>query len=137
VLSILAAMAAVAMSRMGSSLVANLRSTTDARRLSLDLLQAKRRAIASGDDHYLLLSGAGPYTGYTLYRQTSGGDVAVDTPRMFPAEVVVTSTHNQLQYTFEGNALAAYQVTLTAPDRTWQLSVTPATGTVQTVQTAP
>jgi prepilin-type N-terminal cleavage/methylation domain-containing protein len=136
VLALIGIFAAVAAARLGTAPLKNFASHADARRLALDLLQARRRAIAYGDNHYLeFTSSGGQVVSYTLYRRLSGGGVeAVDEPREFPQQETVTASHAQAEFDFEGAALAAYQVTLAGPDRTWQVTVTPVTGAIRVTE---
>jgi len=130
VLLILGVLGAVAVSRFGPNSITNLGAEADARKLALDLLQAQRRAMVTGDNHYLLFtSGGGSVTGYTIYRRGTP-DVAVDSARQFDSRLAVTASHTTTEYDFSGAALASYQFTLTAPDRTWTVSVVAATGSV-------
>ena len=131
VVIILGVFAAVAASRLGPGTVVNVGARTHAQRLAVDLLQAKRRSIATGENHYLAFTtgGGGSVTGYTLYRRSvSQGNVAVDEPYQFPSDVVVWVSHNEAEFTFEGSALASYQVSLAGPEQTWQVDVVPTTG---------
>ncbi len=135
VLTLLAIFTAVAASRLGPLPRMNFAANADARRLALDMMQARRRAIATGDNHYLeFTSSGGQVTGYTLYRRLGGGAQAVDAARTFPHQETVTVSHAQAEFNFEGAALAAYQVTFTGPDRTWRLTVVPVTGAVRVTE---
>jgi type II secretory pathway pseudopilin PulG len=124
---------AVAMTRLGASPIADFASRSDARRLALDLLQIQRRAISTGDNHYIeFVTSGSKITGYRIYRRPPGGGVQeVDDLREFPHGESVTTTHNQLEYTFSGAALADYVVTFAGPNQTRTVSVVPATGTVR------
>ncbi|NQT37594.1 MAG: type II secretion system protein [Planctomycetes bacterium] len=138
VVAILGIFAVVAVSRIGPGTLHNFGARADARRLAVDLLQARRRSIATGENHYLAFTVVGgKATSYTLYRRDAGGDVAVDSPHEFPANVVVATSHTDAEFTFEGAALAAYQLTLTGAEQTWRVDVVPVTGTVDVAQTAP
>ena len=84
------------------------------RKLSLALVHARRSTISTGDNHYLQLTPpSGNVTSYALIRRTSGGDVQIDQPQTVPADVTVTSSNSELEYDFEGSALAAYVVSIT------------------------
>ncbi|MEX2559276.1 MAG: prepilin-type N-terminal cleavage/methylation domain-containing protein [Pirellulales bacterium] len=133
VLALIAIFVALAAARLGPLPMGNHRAAADARRLALDLLQAQRRAIATGDNHYLEFAMNGPKAlGYTIYQRNSGGGVtAVDAARTFPASVTVTPSHSVEEFNFEGSALAAYQITLSGPNREWRVSVVPLSGAVQ------
>lgn len=122
----------------GSKMAATLSevgSQTDANRLAVDLLCAQRRAIATGNNHYLKFNTlGGQIRSYTCYRVLPTGDAAVDEPRTFTKNVAITGTSTRAEFTFEGSAIAAYQYTLEAPNRSWQVSVVPATGTVRVTE---
>jgi len=139
VIAIMAIFVAVAASRIGPQTIRNFGARADARRLAADVLQARRRSIATGENHYLAFDvSAGRASGYTLYRRSaSQGNVAVDEAYVFPSDVVVTTSSSQLELTFEGAALAAYRIELTGPGQTWQVDVVPVTGTAVVTQTAP
>jgi prepilin-type N-terminal cleavage/methylation domain-containing protein len=99
--------------RLGPSAADNMSALAAARLLASDLRHAQRRAIATGDDHYLAFQTQGPViTGYQSYRDSGGSPVAVDEIREFPSGLTVTSAHNQLVFNFEGAANAAYSVSL-------------------------
>ena len=138
VVAILGCFMVVAISRIGPGTLRNFGARADARRLAVDLLQSRRRSIATGENHYLAFAVVGgEATGYTLYRRKAGGDIAADSPHEFPGNVVVTVSHDDAEFTFEGAALAAYQIVLTGPEQTWQVDVVPVTGAVDVLQTAP
>jgi len=138
VVTILGFFTVVAISRIGPGTLVNFGARADARRLAVDLLQARRRSIATGENHYLAFTVVGgEATDYTLYRRKAGGDVAMDSPHEFPGNVVVTASHADAEFTFEGAALAAYQIALTGPEQTWQVDVVPVTGSIDVLQTAP
>ena len=74
VLVIVALLAAAGFMRYGSSTVGNLAGEGFARKLALDLLQSRRRTIATGDNHYLLLApSAANVASYKIYRRAAGG----------------------------------------------------------------
>ena len=139
VIAIMGIFAAVAVSRIGPQTIRNFGARADAGRLAADILQARRRSIATGENHYLAFAvSGGRASGYTLYRRSSlQGNVAVDEAYVFPPDVVVTTSGSEVEFTFEGAALAAYQVDLTGPGQTWRVDVVPATGTAVVTQTAP
>jgi Tfp pilus assembly protein FimT len=133
VLLLLAVFTAVAMTRFGTNPLKNFASQSDARRLASDLTQTRRRAISTGDNHYVeFTSSGGAATGYTIYRRLDGGGAAaVDEARTFVQQETVSVTHTQMEFNFEGAALAAYAATFTGPNRSAQISVVPVTGAVR------
>ncbi len=133
VVTLLGVFVAVAAARLGPAPLENFASQADARRLALDLLQAQRRAIATGENHYVeFAQSGGQIVGYTVFRRLAGGGVAaVDSYRDFPRGETVAASHAQLEFNFEGAALAAYQVTFTGPNQAWRVAVVAATGAVR------
>jgi prepilin-type N-terminal cleavage/methylation domain-containing protein len=133
VLVIVALLAAAGVTRFGSSTLENVGAEGFARKLALDLMQARRRTIATGENHYLQLTLAGSnISSYAMYRRTAGGDVAVDETRTVPTGVVATASHTTLEFDFGGAALAGYSVVVAGPNRSWTVSTVMATGAVRT-----
>lgn len=119
------------MATFGFGTVQNVSAEGIARKLALDLLQARRRTLATGDNHYLQLTVvAAKVTEYTLYRRATGGDVAVDQTRLVPGGVTVTASHTTLEFDFDGAALASYSIVVAGPSRSWTVSTTAVTGAV-------
>ena len=136
VLALIGILAASAVVRLTPESISNFGAKTDARRVAVDLLQARRRAIATGDNHLLGLTyDSGVIVGYTVQKRLADSStVDVDTLRRFPDGVTVAVAPSAPEFTFEGAALAAYTITLTAPDRTWQVTVAQATGAAQVAE---
>ncbi len=136
VLTIIALLAAAGLMRWGSTTVSNLSGEGFARRLALDLMQSRRRTIATGDNHYVQLApSTSNVTSYTIYRRASSGDVVVEQPRTMPGGVTCTASHATLEFNFDGASIAAYSVAVVGPNRTWTIFTVMATGSVQTAVT--
>ncbi|RIK87731.1 MAG: hypothetical protein DCC67_01425 [Planctomycetota bacterium] len=130
-LAIIALLAATGIATFGTTSVQNLAAEGFSRKLALDLLQARRRTIATGANHYLQLTVvASKTTAYTMYRRAGGGDVVVDKTQSVPDGVTVTASHTTLEFDFEGAALAAYSIAVAGPQRSWTVTTTPITGAV-------
>ena len=135
-LVIFALLAAATLTRLGSSTLENLGAEGCAKKLALDIVQARRRTIATGDNHYLQLTVvAAKVTEYSLVRRASGGDTVVEAVRQIPAGITVTASHTTLEFNFDGGALAAYSINVAGPQRTWGVSTVMATGAVRTIET--
>jgi Tfp pilus assembly protein FimT len=120
----------MAVTRYSTTTLADIGATGFARRLALDCGQARRRAIATGDNHLLrfTLSG-GNATQYGLYRRTGGSTTLVDDFHAVPANVTVTTGGvTDVEFQFTGEALASYTVNITSPDRTKSVTVPQVTG---------
>ena len=112
----------------------NFGAETVAHNLAKDLQLARRMAITTGDDHYLLLTTSGSsITGYTIY-QAGSPAAAVDAYRQIPSQVTVTISPSASQtpsFTFEGQAASSFTLTLAGPDRSYTVTVVAATGRPQ------
>jgi type II secretory pathway pseudopilin PulG len=130
VVLIIGLLGAMAVTRYGSSALADVGAQGFARRLSLDCLQARRAAISTGDNHLLrFTSTGGKATQYALYRRLGGSLIQVDTAHDVPPDVdVTTGGAVDVEFTFTGDALASYVITVAAPDRTQTVTVSQATG---------
>jgi prepilin-type N-terminal cleavage/methylation domain-containing protein len=113
--------------------VGDLEGRITAERLAWDLRQARRRAISSGDNHALVLAtSGGNVVSFTLNRRLPDTSLtAVDATVALPAYVTVVGSSTTPEFTFEGAALAGYTFTITAPHRSWTVTVAQATGAVR------
>jgi hypothetical protein len=131
VVLIIGLLGTMAVTRYGSSLIGDVSADGFARRLSLDCLQARRRAISTGVNHLLRFTlDGGDATQYVLYRREGAGVVQEDDVRLVPSDVTVaTGGTVDMEFTFTGETLAAYTITITAPDRALTVTVPQLTGT--------
>lgn len=120
----------MAVTRYSMTTLADIGAQGFARRLALDCSQARRRAIATGDNHLLRFTLAGGYaTQYALFRRVSGVATLVDDVHAVPANVTVaTAGTTDMEFQFTGEALASYTITITAPDRSRTVTVPQVTG---------
>lgn len=138
VVAMLALLTLAGISRFGYNTLGNGGAEGFTRQLALALAHARRATISTGDNHYLQLSPAsGNVTSFVLTRRTGGGDVEIDQTRSVPKDVIVTSTLRELEFDFDGTALAAYSISIAGPDRSWSATVVPLTGAIKTTETAP
>lgn len=120
----------MAVSRYSGSTVSDVSAQGFARRLALDCLQARRRAISKGDNHLLRFTLAGSQaTQYALYQRQGGSVVLLDDVRGVPSGITVTTGGTvDLEYTFTGEALATYMISVQSPNRTRTVNVYQVTG---------
>ena len=132
VVAIMGLLGIMAAARMTHETTGNLGSSVDARRIAFDLTQARRRAIHTGDNHFLqFITSGSDVTGYIVRQRVSGGGTSdVDIQYDFPPHITVTAPPTSPEFNFEGEGLTSYTITLAGPDRTWQVVVTQATGSV-------
>jgi prepilin-type N-terminal cleavage/methylation domain-containing protein len=120
----------MAASRYGSATLADVGAQGFARRLALDFAQARQRAIAIGDNHLVRFTiVGGKATQYALYRRQGASTTLVDDVNLVPAGVDVTTAGTiDAEFTFTGEALASYTITIQAPDKTLTVTVPQVTG---------
>ncbi len=130
VVFIVGLLGAMAAARFGSSTIADADADGFARRIALDCGQARRRAIATGDNHLLRFTLSGSEaTQYALYRRQGASTNRVDAIYPTPASVTITPGGvTDVEFTFTGEALASYSITVQAPHRTWTVTIPQATG---------
>ena len=120
----------MAVTRYSTTTLADIGATGFARRVSLDCAQARRRAIATGDNHLLrfTLSG-GNATQYGLYRRSGASTTLVDDVHAVPAKVTVTTGGvTDVEFQFTGEAIASYTVSITSTDRATTVTIPQVTG---------
>ena len=130
VVAIVGMLSTMAVLRYGSSTVADVEGQSFARRLALDCSQSRRRAIGSGDNHLVrfTLSG-GNASQYAIHRRQGATMTPVDEVVSVPADVTVTTGGaTNIEFTFTGEALASYTITVVAPDRSWTVTLPQVTG---------
>ena len=110
----------------------NMGAKADARHLALDLMQARRRAISTGDNHFISFATTGSVTKYAVYRRpTSGTPVQVGDWYTFQNTVTVTSNPVSPEFTFEGVGLANYTVDVRGPNNRFSVTINQASGSVR------
>ena len=138
IVAIIGLVTVASISRFGHHTVANASADGLSRKLALSLAHARRATISTGDNHYVdLTPSSGTITGFSLIRRASGGDVQVDQTVAIPKGVTVSSAQRELEFDFDGSSLAAYTVAIASPDRSWDVTVVPLTGSIVVTETTP
>ncbi len=137
VITLMGILAAIGTARFGRSVYGNFGAQGEARTLSLAMLQAKRAAIRTGDNHRILLDSTTSATSYSVQRQVSGAWTTLEGPIALSEYVTISSNRAGLEFNFEGEAMFAYEVKCTGGGRDWQLDVVPITGTVTVTDITP
>jgi len=132
VVAIVGLLGLMAATRYGHGAIGKEGAQGFARRLVADCMQARRRAISTGENHYLqfTLSG-GDATQYALYRRLSGSNVRVDDIHNVPSDFTVSPEGTpEIEFAFTGEALATYQIVIeeTANSGGWRVNVMQITG---------
>jgi prepilin-type N-terminal cleavage/methylation domain-containing protein len=130
VVTILGVVAAMAASRFGTNAVADVDAQGFSRRLALDCLQARRRAISTGLNHLLRFTIVGnKATQYVLYSNSGATLTQMDDVHTVPTNVTVsTGGTTDMEFTFTGGTVAGYTISITSADRTKTVTVPMATG---------
>jgi type II secretory pathway pseudopilin PulG len=119
----------MAAARYGSAAVADADGQGFARRIALDCSHARRLAIATANNHLLRFTVVGGVaTEYAIYRRQGANTTLVDQVHTVPADVTVTTSATDVEFTYVGEALASYTITVQAPDRSWTVTVPQVTG---------
>lgn len=139
--AVIGLLAAAALMRIGSNTLNTTESEGFVRRLALDMRQARRAAIATGDDHYVRLNrdAGGKVIGYDLLRDTSGADTLVQPTTVTPNDTAVITATNDWAFDFSGALTAvggASSLQIDGTNFEWNLDVIHATGIVRTTKTA-
>jgi hypothetical protein len=140
VVTIIGIMAAVASARVGRSIFAEYGTGALAREISLDLLTCQRRAISTGDDHFLrFVTSGGEAISYRMMQDTGTGDVDADAVKPISDDITVTiiAPTNDMTFRFEGQADFAYQINIVGINRSYRVSVVPVNGAIQVTETTP
>jgi hypothetical protein len=138
VVAIIGLLTATAITTFGRSTLSNGSAEGFARKFCLAMVHARRATISTGDNHYLQLTpSAASATSFALFRRTGGGEVQVDTSRLVPEGVTLTSSHALIEFDFDGAALSGYSIDIVGDDRSWNLAVVTLTGTVSVTETTP
>ena len=138
VVAILGLLAVASITRYGHSAIGNGGAEGLARKLALALTHARRSSISTGENHFLQLTTVGgSVTSFALFRRTGTGNIQVDETRTVPQGVTMSSTSTELEFDFDGSALAGYSVSIAGPNRSWDVSVVILTGAVIVSETTP
>lgn len=140
VLAIVALLSTAAFLRFGSTSFQSTSSEGFVRTLMLDLRQARARTISTGDNHYLLFSRtSGAVTGYTIYQNTSGGNVVVERVVVVPKGTTVTAASDQWEFDFDGSiggAAGTSAIVVNNPHYAWTITLYRATGCIKSAKVA-
>ena len=133
VVTFMGILSAMVIARNGRSLMANFGSQGDCRRISLAMLEAKRRAITTGLEHAVNFNSNGSklQSFSVLAIDNSGGTSVIDGPLTMNEDLDVAVSNTRMSFNFEGQAAGAYWVTLTGKNKIGRIDVIPITGTIR------
>ena len=132
VVTLLAIIVTVSLARYKPGTMSNLGAKADTRHLALDLMQARRRAISTGDNHYVTFTTSGGTTQYAVFRRpSSGSPTQIGSSYTLQKGVTVTSVPATPEFTFEGLALASYTVDVYGSTNHYAVTINQASGSVR------
>lgn len=139
VITVMGIVAAIGAARFGRSAFANFGSQGEARTVALAMQRAKRDAIKTGDNHFILFDAASPNaaTQYSVLRRGGAGNTVVEGPTVLSTDVQVIPSTTEMDFNFEGEAAGPYTVSLNGNGRDWLISVIPVTGAVAVAEVNP
>lgn len=130
--AIMAMIAAFAATSFRFKSLGNYGAEVDTRDLAAQLRDARRRTVATGENHVLVIrSRRGRIEGYQLHRRDGSRLRVVGEYRPISREVTVRATNSgSPEFSFEGNAVRSQSFDVQGPERRWRVSVTQAGGGV-------
>ena len=135
VLAILGLLATAAAVRFGFDAVAVTSGEQFAYQVCNSLRHARRAAISTGDDHYVLFNrSSGVVVSFDTYREGGAGDTRVDSTIAVPNDVTVTTASDRWEFGFDGSvdgATTAGSLQIGASGFTWTITVQHGTGVVR------
>ena len=133
VVAILGLLSVAAVTRYGQSSISNGGAEGFARKLALSLKYARRSTISTGENHYVKLINPGSgIASYAIFNRTTG--VQVDETRTVPEGFTVSATGIDLEFDFDGSALATYNIVILADERIFNVIVDQLPGSVHVVK---
>ncbi len=133
VVAILGILSLAAVTRYGDASLSNGGAEGFARKLALSLNYARHCTISTGENHYVKLINPGSgITSYAIFNRTSG--VQVDETRTVPDGFTVSATGIDLEFDFDGSALATYNIVIMADKRIFNVIVDMLPGSVHIVK---
>lgn len=124
VLFLLAVFATLVIVRINPGSLADAEARAAARRISLDLMVARREAIATGDNFVVeFVANASPVSYRVKRRATDGSLSDASSARALHPEVKLSVSPDNPEFTFEGDALNSYAIQVRGPRQTWEVQV--------------
>lgn len=128
-LALIALVSALAVNGVRLGSMSNFGAGAEAQRISLDLQNARRRAIATGDNHVLRATRSGAAViGYAVERRNGSSRETYTEYRPVAEGVAITISPADPEFTFEGDALQSYTVEVRGPEKRWRITVSLAGG---------
>lgn len=128
---IMGLVATLAVSSVRLASLGNYGADADTRKLAMVLHDARRRAIASGDNHLVKWRTAGrKILGYGVYRRRGRRLEQIDEDFFFSRDVRVSVSPRRRmpEFRFEGDAVRSFTIRIRSRERRWKLTLVQAGG---------
>lgn len=128
--------AAIAVPRLNRAVITRYKAEATAKMIVTHLRRARGLAISdavnNAEGFSLKLTGPDPYTGYEIVNLNTAATIDSHT---FDQEVTVAGTADQFDFGPLGNLTSTYtQITVSAEEKTFTITIIPATGTIKCVE---
>lgn len=112
---------------------------SQARIISLALLQAQRAAIRTGDPHGVLIGGSlsKAESWSVVQKLPDGSSSVVDGPYVIAPALSVSASHGEMWFDFEGVGSQMFRVQLVGASRSYEIAVEPLTRMIRTHEVTP
>lgn len=132
VVTLMGIFSAAVVTRFGRDIFGDVGVRGEARKISLGLLQAQRRAIRTGDPHGLQVYGSqSNISSWSVIRVLDNGSrEIVEGPIAVPSDLTIATDRSEILFDFEGNGTNSFTADLSGPNRTWKIDVTQLTGLI-------
>ncbi len=139
VVALMGVFTAAVASRFGRDILGDVGVRGEARKLSLGMLEAKRCAVRTGDQHGIQLYGStSDVTSWAVVRvHDDGSRTVVDGPFVVERDFTVKADRSELLFDFEGHAQSAFNANLVGPHRQWAIQIFPLTGMIDCQEVTP
>ena len=139
VVTLLGVFASAAFMRVGRDVFGDTGARSQARIVSLALLQAQRAAIRTGDRHGMLIQGTpSTVTSWSIVqRHQDNSTTVVDGPHEVAEELTMSTKQTEIWFDFEGNGAQMFEITFAGPNRTYEIRVEPMTRMIRAHEVAP
>ena len=139
VVTLLGLFSSAAFMRIGRDIFGDTGARSQARIVSLAMLQAQRASIRTGDSHGLILNGptSGVSSWTIVHRRQDGSSSVIDGPHAIPEELTVSANRSEMWFDFEGNGNQRFELTFFGPNRSYQLTVQPLTRMIRSEEVTP
>lgn len=139
VVTLMGVLGTAILTRLSRDILGDSGARSEARKLSLGMLEAQRAAIRTGNSHGVAFNGTtANATSWSIIQVDSlGTETLVEGPNSLPTDLAVSVSQARIMFDFEGNGSTAFDARLAGPHRVWQLRVAPLTQMIDSREITP